>query len=136
MQDNETGAILSFVGGRDFEEESFNLATQARRSVGSTVKPLMPFASAMERGIVQPGVVVPDVPTNYRGGGTFSNFGGGYAASHPCEIRLQTLETPLLYERYGSCLKKKRTMNFYNSDTDHKKIIFCNPMHSGPLPQR
>ncbi|GAK09649.1 LOW QUALITY PROTEIN: multimodular transpeptidase-transglycosylase [Geomicrobium sp. JCM 19038] len=61
------------------KEESFNLATQARRSVGSTVKPLMPFASAMERGIVQPGVVVPDVPTNYRGGGTFSNFGGGYA---------------------------------------------------------
>ncbi|GAK12953.1 transglycosylase domain-containing protein [Geomicrobium sp. JCM 19039] len=82
LQDNETGAILSFIGGRDFEKESWNHATTGEgRSVGSTIKPLMPFGSAMERGVVQPGIVVPDVPTNYRGGdqGPVSNFGGSYA---------------------------------------------------------
>ena len=36
--DNSTGYIVAMVGGRDYEESQFNLATQARRQCGSSFK--------------------------------------------------------------------------------------------------
>ena len=59
--ENKTGRIISFVGGRDYKREQLNHATQAYRSNGSTMKPLLVYAPAMEMGIVQPGSVIPDV---------------------------------------------------------------------------
>ncbi len=41
--ENKTGKILSFVGGRDHKLEELNHATQAKRSNGSTMKPLLTF---------------------------------------------------------------------------------------------
>ena len=60
--ENETGKILSFIGGRDFTESQFNYATQAHRSNGSTIKPLLDYAPAMELGILQPGSILMDAP--------------------------------------------------------------------------
>jgi penicillin-binding protein 1A len=48
--DPRTGAIRAMVGGRDFERSEFNLATQARRQVGSAFKPFV-LVAALERGI-------------------------------------------------------------------------------------
>jgi penicillin-binding protein len=59
--ENKTGKIISFVGGRDYHREQLNHATQAYRSNGSTMKPLLVYAPAMEMGIVQPGSVIPDI---------------------------------------------------------------------------
>ncbi|WP_209122118.1 transglycosylase domain-containing protein [Alkalihalobacillus sp. BA299] len=64
--ENRTGAILGFVGGRDFEREELNHATQAYRSNGSTMKPLLAYGPAMDVGAVQPGHIIPDVPTFYK----------------------------------------------------------------------
>ncbi|MBB6282663.1 transglycosylase domain-containing protein [Geobacillus subterraneus] len=60
--ENKTGKIISFVGGRDYKREQLNHATQAHRSNGSTMKPLLVYAPAMEMGVVQPGSVIPDLP--------------------------------------------------------------------------
>ncbi|NNV05998.1 transglycosylase domain-containing protein [Geobacillus sp. C56-T2] len=60
--ENKTGKILSFVGGRDYKREQLNHATQAHRSNGSTMKPLLVYAPAMEMGIVQPATIIPDLP--------------------------------------------------------------------------
>ncbi|WP_216828960.1 transglycosylase domain-containing protein [Alkalihalobacterium elongatum] len=68
--ENRTGAILAFVGGRDFEREETNHATQARRSNGSTMKPLLAYGPAMDIGAIQPGHIIPDVPTFYKAGST------------------------------------------------------------------
>ncbi|MFB4163047.1 transglycosylase domain-containing protein [Alteribacillus sp. JSM 102045] len=76
--DNQTGAILSFVGGRDFNRENLNHATQAYRQNGSTMKPLLAYGPAIDQGVVQPGTVLPDVPSEYRDGTEFTNFGGSY----------------------------------------------------------
>lgn len=59
--ENKTGRIISFVGGRDYHRQQLNHATQAYRSNGSTMKPLLVYAPAMEMGVVQPGSVIPDV---------------------------------------------------------------------------
>jgi penicillin-binding protein len=78
---NDTGAILGFVGGRDYNRESINHATQTLRHSGSTNKPLAVYAPAMEAGIIQPGSIIPDTPfTHYFGSGSWPvhNYGGGY----------------------------------------------------------
>jgi penicillin-binding protein 1A len=47
--DPHTGHVLAMVGGRDFEQTSFNRATQAKRQPGSAFKPFV-YAAALERG--------------------------------------------------------------------------------------
>ncbi len=73
--ENRTGKILSFVGGRDFELSDYNFATMAKRSNGSTMKPLLAYGPAMDYGLIGAGSPVVDVkfvrsydnyaPTNY-----------------------------------------------------------------------
>jgi penicillin-binding protein 1B len=60
MIDNKTGAILSFVGGRDYDKSQTNHATQSQRGNGSTMKPLLVYAPAMEEGLIQPGSIIDD----------------------------------------------------------------------------
>ena len=62
--ENKTGKILSFVGGRDFELEELNHATQAYRSNGSTMKPLLVYGPAIEYGVIGAGSPVVDVKFN------------------------------------------------------------------------
>ncbi len=59
--ENDTGRIISFVGGRDHEISNFNYATQAYRSIGSTAKPLLVYAPAIEYGKIGAGSPVVDV---------------------------------------------------------------------------
>lgn len=43
--DPNTGALLALVGGRDYDQSSFNRATKARRMAGSTFKPFLYYAA-------------------------------------------------------------------------------------------
>ncbi|WP_018921742.1 transglycosylase domain-containing protein [Salsuginibacillus kocurii] len=81
--DNQTGALLSFVGGRDHEIEAQNMATQGGRPVGSTVKPYLSYAPALERGEIHPGQIVPDVPSTYSEGEEVSNFDNQHSGFLP-----------------------------------------------------
>lgn len=44
-----TGKILALIGGRDYKTSQYNRATQAKRQVGSTIKPFLYYA-ALENG--------------------------------------------------------------------------------------
>lgn len=59
--ENQTGAIIAFVGGRDYSRSQINHATYHVRPNGSTMKPLFGYAPAMELGIIQPGSPLLDV---------------------------------------------------------------------------
>lgn len=59
--ENNTGKIISFVGGRDFEREETNHATSAQRSNGSTMKPLAAYGPAIDMGVIAPGTPIADV---------------------------------------------------------------------------
>ncbi|MEC3885021.1 transglycosylase domain-containing protein [Halobacillus sp. HZG1] len=72
--ENSTGKIYGFIGGYDFEEENLNHATQARRSNGSTMKPLLVYGPSFDMGAAQPGSVIADVPFYYNSGKEVRNF--------------------------------------------------------------
>lgn len=65
LLENQTGRILAFMGGRDHNIEVLNHSTQAYRSPGSTFKPLMVYAPAIEYGVAGAGTPVVDVEFSY-----------------------------------------------------------------------
>ena len=75
LKNNETGAIIGFVGGRDFERSAINHATMTKRQAGSIMKPLAAYAPAIDKGLIVPDTVLLDqkfeithegwAPTNY-----------------------------------------------------------------------
>ncbi|MBT2683994.1 transglycosylase domain-containing protein [Bacillus sp. ISL-37] len=67
--ENKTGKMISFVGGRDFDIQQRNHATDSPRQNGSTMKPLLVYAPAMELGKLHPGSVLPDVQVFLNGPG-------------------------------------------------------------------
>ena len=56
----DDGAILSLVGGFDFDRNKFNHVTQAMRQPGSSFKPFI-YSAALEKGFT-PATVVNDAP--------------------------------------------------------------------------
>lgn len=72
--DNKTGRILSFVGGRDFNISQVNHATQAYRSNGSTMKPLLAYGPALDYGVIGAGSPLADVKFKRSDGYAPTNF--------------------------------------------------------------
>jgi penicillin-binding protein 1B len=58
--ENKTGRILGFVAGRDFEANQVDHAFSTHRSPGSTIKPILVYAPAIENNLIYPASVVPD----------------------------------------------------------------------------
>ncbi|WP_025028788.1 transglycosylase domain-containing protein [Caldalkalibacillus mannanilyticus] len=59
--DNQTGAILAMVEGRDYDELNYNFTTTPRQP-GSAIKPILDYAPALELGLVQPASIIDDAP--------------------------------------------------------------------------
>ncbi|MFL6558936.1 MAG: transglycosylase domain-containing protein, partial [Bacillus sp. (in: firmicutes)] len=59
--ENKTGKIISFVAGRNHDNQELNHATSAIRQNGSTMKPLLVYAPAIELGKAAPGTPLPNV---------------------------------------------------------------------------
>lgn len=80
LLDLRTGALLAFVGGRDFEQGEINHALGARRQPGSTIKPLLDYGPALDQRRVSPATVVVDEPlsTDDGKGKTYKNYNNRY----------------------------------------------------------
>ncbi|MBC6697674.1 penicillin-binding protein 1C [Hymenobacter sp. BT190] len=66
---NRTRQVEAYVGSadfRDFASQGQNDGVVAVRSPGSTLKPFL-YALALDRGLVTPKQLLPDVPTNFQG---------------------------------------------------------------------
>ena len=61
--DNETGHVKAYVGGIDYSFFQYDMVTQGRRQVGSTIKPYL-YSLAMENGW-SPCDVAPNVQRTY-----------------------------------------------------------------------
>lgn len=66
LVDNKTGAILGFVGGRDFDISQINNSnfrgSSTKRQPGSSIKPILDYAPALEEGKIQPATPIDDIP--------------------------------------------------------------------------
>ncbi|TCI22201.1 transglycosylase domain-containing protein [Exiguobacterium sp. SL-9] len=70
MLDNKTGRILGFVGGRyvNGKTDDFNRARLMERQIGSTAKPLLVYANAIEKGLITTDTVIIDEKYKYQNG--------------------------------------------------------------------
>lgn len=64
--DNATGQVRAMVGGFDFVTSKFNRATQARRQMGSSFKPII-YTAAIDQGYTPVSIFV-DEPISYPAG--------------------------------------------------------------------
>ncbi|MBR5871265.1 MAG: PBP1A family penicillin-binding protein [Clostridia bacterium] len=64
ITDPKTGNILGLVGGRGEKtlSRAFNIATMAKRSPGSSIKPLTVYAPALDAGLITYGSIMDDTP--------------------------------------------------------------------------
>ncbi len=85
--DPTTGAIRGLVGGRSYSVEmGFNRAVSAKRSPGSTFKPIVAYGPAFEKGILSPSMIVKDTPEPKLLDGTgkvyeFNNYSGNFVGN-------------------------------------------------------
>ena len=79
MIENKTGRIISFLAGRDFEKNQVDHAFSTHRSPGSTIKPILVYAPAIENNLIYPASIVPDTKVSIaQGNGTYwqpTNYG-------------------------------------------------------------
>lgn len=68
LMDNKTGAILAFVGGRNYQENQNNHAIDTKRSPASTTKPLLAYGIAIDQGLMGSASILSNYPTNYANG--------------------------------------------------------------------
>lgn len=68
LMDNRTGAVLGFVGGRDYASNQNNHAFDTRRSPGSTIKPLLPYGIAIDQGLIGSASILSNYPANFSSG--------------------------------------------------------------------
>lgn len=68
LLDNSTGAILGFVGGRNYATNQNNHALDSLRSPGSSIKPLLPYAIAIDQGLMGSASVLSNYPTTFSSG--------------------------------------------------------------------
>lgn len=89
--DVETGALLAFVGGRDFNREQKNHALNSPRQPGSAMKPLLGYGPALDRGVITPGSIIIDEPLRAQGtsGKVYRNATGQYRGPVTAKTALQ-----------------------------------------------
>lgn len=60
-----TGAVQAMVGGREYTARGLNRASDQPRQPGSTIKPLVVYGPAIEKGGYFTGTVLDDMPVSY-----------------------------------------------------------------------
>ena len=84
-----TGYVRAMVGGRNFQESSYNRATDARRQPGSAFKPFV-FAAALEAGF-SPGTTIDGLDAYV------ASAQGGYLPGGEHEVESTTLRSALVH---------------------------------------
>lgn len=68
LMDNKTGAILGFIGGRDYSTNQNNHAFDTKRSTGSSIKPIIPYGIAIDQGLMGSASILSNYPTTFSNG--------------------------------------------------------------------
>lgn len=83
MSNPNDGSIIALIGGKDYSKSQFNRAINAKRQVGSTMKPIL-YYSALENGFTSASCFTSEKTTfNFSNGKNYtpSNYNESYANS-------------------------------------------------------
>lgn len=130
--DNKTGKVVAIVGGREQEDIGYTLnrAYQSPRQPGSSIKPLLVFTPALERGWTASSVVN-DNPMSSDDEHHVNNSGGSYSGQITLRRAVEkssNVVTMRIYEQIGpdTALSYLEKMNFkYLQDEDYKYYTTC-----------
>ncbi|MHC5217182.1 transglycosylase domain-containing protein [Enterococcus sp. LJL128] len=73
LMDNQTGKIIGFVAGRNYEINQNNHAFDTHRQVGSTIKPISVYGPAIDQGMIGSESRLANYPTKYKTGEELGN---------------------------------------------------------------
>ena len=68
LMDNKTGAVLGFIGGRNYQINQNNHAFDTKRSPASTTKPLLAYGIAIDQGLMGSASILSNYPTKFSNG--------------------------------------------------------------------
>ena len=100
--ENNTGKVLAFIGGMDYKKQQLNHATRTRRSPGSTIKPLLVYGPAIDKGYITPNSTVLDKRFNHYGWKpeNYDMSERGYLPAREALARSLNLPTVRLYSAF------------------------------------
>ncbi|MCD2257229.1 penicillin-binding protein [Lactobacillus sp. CC-MHH1034] len=67
LLDNQSGAVLAFVGGRNFSKFQLNHAFDTKRSPGSSIKPMLVYGPAVQNKLINTQSMIADFPVSFHG---------------------------------------------------------------------
>lgn len=107
--DNETGRVLGFIGGRDYDISQYNRAFKSRRSSGSVIKPLIAYGPAIDQGMLTPATIIPDTEhivehwqDGVRGTHSITNVGpttGDWITARQSLVESKNIAATKIYEK-------------------------------------
>ena len=102
--ENSTGKVLAFIGGMDYKKQQLNHATRTRRSPGSTIKPLLVYGPAIDKGYITPNSTVLDKRFNHYGWRpeNYDMSEHGYLPARQALARSLNLPTIRLYSAFSN----------------------------------
>ncbi|GAB7390359.1 transglycosylase domain-containing protein [Lactococcus garvieae] len=68
LMDNKTGAVLGFIGGLDYTTNQNNHAFDTTRSPGSSIKPILAYAPAIDLGLIGSASMLSNYPASFSDG--------------------------------------------------------------------
>ncbi len=100
--ENNTGKVLAFIGGMNYKKQQLNHATRTRRSPGSTIKPLLVYGPAIDKGYITPNSTVLDKRFNHYGWRpeNYDMSERGYLPARQALARSLNLPTVRLYSAF------------------------------------
>ena len=100
--ENNTGKVLAFIGGMDYKKQQLNHATRTHRSPGSTIKPLLVYGPAIDKGYITPNSTVLDKRFNHYGWKpeNYDMSERGYLPARQALARSLNLPTVRLYSAF------------------------------------
>ncbi|OFI47091.1 transglycosylase domain-containing protein [Floricoccus penangensis] len=121
LMDNKTGAVLGFIGGRNYQENQNNHAFDTKRSPGSSIKPILAYAPAIDQGIIGSASRLSDYPATYSSGQPIMHVGD------PGTNQMQTVQAALnastnipAYWLYQTMLKENKPSQPYMEKMGYK----------------
>lgn len=90
LTDNATGAVLGFIGGRDYAQNQNNHAFNTVRSPGSSIKPIIAYGPAIDQGLMGSASVLSNYPTTYSSGQKIMHVDSEGTAMMPLQEALNT----------------------------------------------